>query len=175
MNYEEKTLDSKPIFQGRIIKVKVDQVSLPNGRTSTREIVEHSPAVAIVALDETDQIIMVRQYRKPVEQMMLEIPAGIMEAGETPLASAQRELAEETGYSADHWQGLGSFYTAPGFTDERIHLYLATGLHSGVTRPDEDEFIEYTRFPLKQAQEMIAAGEIIDAKSIIGIQAALLR
>lgn len=175
MDFTEKTIDSQSIFEGRIIKVRLDTVLLPNGKQSTREIVGHASAVAVVALDEEDKMIMVRQYRKPVEQMVLEIPAGIMEKGEEPLESACRELEEETGYKADHWEELGSFFTGPGFTDERIYLFLATGLHGGTTNPDEDEFLDLCRFPLSELEGMLKRGEIIDAKTIIGLQWALLK
>ena len=174
MDRTEKTLDSTPIFQGRIIKVRVDRVSLPDGRESTREVVEHAPAVAIVAMDEHNELILVSQYRKPAEQLMLEIPAGIMEAGESPLEAAKRELAEETGYRGSRWKKISSFYTSPGFSDEKIHLFFASQLTSGQTQFDEDEFIELQRVSLPQALEWITEGKIVDAKTIIGIQAAAL-
>lgn len=170
MDFTEKTISSQQIFQGRIVKLRVDTVSLPDGRQSTREIIEHVEAVAIVALDNEGRIIMVRQYRKPVEQVLLEIPAGIMEANEDPLSCAQRELREETGYSAGNWQKILSYYSAPGFTDEYLHLYLATDLSDGEVEPDEDEFVETVSLPLKQAYRMIFEGQIKDGKSIIGIQ-----
>lgn len=175
MDYTEKTLASKSIFTGRIIDVRVDTVLLPDGRQSTREIVRHAPAVAMVALDEDDQLLLVRQYRKPVEQSLLEIPAGIMEPGEKPLQAARRELEEETGYRADCWEELGSFFTGPGFTDERIFLFLATGLQKGQLQPDEDEFLELCRFSLSEVKNMVHRGEIVDAKTIIGIQWALMK
>jgi len=173
MDFEEKTIKSQDIFSGRIVKLKVDTVLLPDGRESTREIIEHAGAVAIVALDKEGQIIMVRQYRKPVEQVLLEIPAGTMEEGEDPLLCAQRELREETGYTAGSWQKILSYYSAPGFTDELLHLYLATDLSDGETQPDEDEFVETAILPLEQAYQLIFDGQIIDGKSIIGIQYAL--
>ena len=173
MDFTEKTISSREIFQGRIVKLRVDTVSLPDGRESTREIIEHAGAVAIVALDNEGKIIMVRQYRKPVEQVLLEIPAGTMEANEDPLLCAQRELREETGYSAGSWQKILSYYSAPGFTDEYLHLYLATELSGGEVEPDEDEFIETVSLPLQQAYQYIFEGQIKDGKSIIGIQYAL--
>jgi ADP-ribose pyrophosphatase len=175
MDLGEKTLDSKSIFSGRIIKVRVDQVELPDGRVSTREIVEHAPAVAVVALTEDGELLLVRQYRKPIEQHMLEIPAGLMETGETPLDSARRELAEETGFRADKWEKLSSFYTTPGFSDEVIHLFLASDLKVGATHLDEDEFVEVQKLSLPEALRLIEIGELIDAKSIIGIQTVALR
>lgn len=173
MNFEEKTIRSQDIFSGRIVKLKVDTVRLPDGRESTREIIEHAGAVAIVALNKEGQIIMVRQYRKPVEQVLLEIPAGTMEKGEDPLLCAQRELREETGYTAGNWEKILSYYSAPGFTDEQLHLYMATDLSDGDTQPDEDEFVETAILPLEKAYQLIFDGQIIDGKSIIGIQYAL--
>lgn len=173
MDLTEKTISRREIFQGRIVKLRVDTVSLPDGRESTREIIEHAGAVAIVALDKEGQIIMVRQYRKPVEQVLLEIPAGTMEANEDPLLCAQRELREETGFSAGSWQKILSYYSAPGFTDEYLHLYLATDLSEGEVEPDEDEFVETVSLPLEQAYQLIFEGQIKDGKSIIGIQYAL--
>lgn len=173
MDFEEKTIDSQAIFQGRIVKLKVDTVRLPDGRESTREIIEHAGAVAIIALDKDGRIIMVRQYRKPVEEVLLEIPAGTMEENEDPLLCAQRELREETGYTAGKWQKILSFYSAPGFTNEQLHLFLATELTAGEVSPDEDEFVETVSIPLAQAYQHIFEGQIKDGKSIIGIQYAL--
>jgi len=170
MDFKEETISSREIFKGRIIQLKVDTVRLPNARESTREIVEHAGAVAIIALDEEEHIIMVRQYRKPVEQVLLEIPAGTLEAEEDPLDCARRELREETGLTADHWQKILSYYSAPGFCNEQLHLYLASGLHEGQDDTDEDEFVEMIRLPLQDAYQMIFTGEIQDGKSIIGVQ-----
>ncbi|MGS0764062.1 NUDIX domain-containing protein [Syntrophomonas curvata] len=175
MKFEEKTIKSEDIFSGRIIKVRVDTVSLPDGRESTREIVEHAGAVAIVALDDENNIRLVRQYRKPVEQVLLEIPAGTMEADEEALSCAQRELAEETGLQAAVWERILSYYSAPGFSDEELHLYLARDLTSGECSPDSDEFLESVSIPLNEAYRMIFTGQIVDGKSIIGIQYAFNR
>jgi len=175
MNFEEKTIQSKDIFSGRIIKVRVDTVSLPDGRKSTREIVEHSGAVAIVALDNDNNIHMVRQYRKPIEQVLLEIPAGTMEEKEEALNCARRELAEETGFHAASWEKILSYYSAPGFTDEELHLYLAQDLTPGESSLDSDEFLESVSIPLEEAYRMIFTGQIVDGKSIIGIQYAFNR
>ncbi|WP_054692779.1 NUDIX domain-containing protein [Syntrophomonas palmitatica] len=170
MNFTEKTKDSKDIFSGRIIKVRVDTVELPDGRESTREIVEHSGAVAVLAVDDKKNLIMVRQYRKPLERVLLEIPAGTLERDEEPLLCAQRELEEETGFLAEKWDYLLSYYSAPGFCDEQLHLYIAQGLKTGVARPDGDEFLETVAVPIEEAYDMIFQGHIIDGKSIIGIQ-----
>ena len=170
MNFEEKTIKSQDIFSGRIIKVKVDTVSLPDGRESTREIVEHAGAVAIVAVDDVNNIYLVRQYRKPVENVLLEIPAGTMEPDEEILICAQRELEEETGLRAGSWEKILSYYSAPGFCDEKLHLFLARNLTTGEKNPDADEFLENISIPLEEAYRMIFTGQIVDGKSIIGIQ-----
>jgi len=175
MDFTEKTLETREIFSGRIIKVRVDTVRLPDGHQSTREVVEHAGAVAVVALDNDNNIIMVRQYRKPVEMVLMEIPAGTMEKDEDPLLCAQRELREETGLSAGHWEKILTYYSAPGFTDEFLHLYLATDLTRGEIDLDEDEFVETIYLPLKEAYLSIFQGQIQDGKSIIGIQYAVAR
>lgn len=175
MEFREETLNSREIFQGRIIKVRVDTVKLPDGGSSTREIVEHAPAVAIVALDDEQNIKLVRQFRKPVEKMLLEIPAGIMEPGEEPLASARRELEEETGFRADRWEKILTYYSAPGFSDEALHVFLARDLSRGTASPDEDEFLQVVELPLEKAYSHIFDGQIVDGKSIIGIQYAYWR
>jgi ADP-ribose pyrophosphatase len=173
MDFSEKTIETKEIFKGRIIKVRVDTVSLPDGGQSTREVVEHAGAVGIVAVDNENNIIMVRQYRKPVEGVLLEIPAGTMEKGEEPLLCAQRELKEETGFTALHWEKILAYYSAPGFSDEYLHLYLASGLTGGEIELDGDEFVETVCLPLPEAFQMIFKGHIADGKSIIGIQYAV--
>jgi ADP-ribose pyrophosphatase len=173
MDLIENTIETKEIFTGRIIKVRVDTVSLPGGGQSTREVVEHAGAVGVVAMDNDNNIILVRQYRKPVERVLLEIPAGTMEKDEDPLVCAQRELKEETGFTAEHWEKILCYFSAPGFTDEHLHLYLASGLTSGEIELDEDEFVETVRLPLPEAYQMIFEGHIADGKSIIGIQHAM--
>lgn len=170
MDFTEKTISSQSIFSGRIIDVQVDTVMLPNGKESTREIVKHAEAVAIVAVDDENNIYLVKQYRKPVEQVLLEIPAGILEPEEDITDCAYRELAEETGLRASKMEKILSFYSAPGFTDEKIHIFLASDLSEGATNLDVDEFVETIRIPLIEAYNMIATGEIVDGKSIIGIQ-----
>ncbi|MDO4539736.1 MAG: NUDIX hydrolase [Syntrophomonadaceae bacterium] len=175
MEQREIKIDSQEIYDGRILRLRVDEVELPNGRAGRREVVEHGEAVAVVALDESQNIILIRQYRYATGQQLLEIPAGLMEAGEEPLAAAQRELEEETGLCAKHWEQLSCFYSSPGFCDERIYLYLATGLYPGQENPDEDEFIETVSFPLSRAAQMMQAGDLYDGKTITGIALAALR
>ena len=128
MDLTEKTIDTKEIFTGKIVKLRVDTVSLPDGKLSTREVVEHSGAVAVVAMDKDNNIILVRQYRKAVESLLIEIPAGTLEKDEEPLLCAQRELREETGFTAQNWEEILSYYSAPGFSDEKLHLYYADDL-----------------------------------------------
>jgi ADP-ribose pyrophosphatase len=170
----ERTLESKMVYKGSIVNLRVDAVELPGGRRTRREIVEHSDCVAIVALDAGDNVLLVRQFRKPVEQMLLEIPAGGVEPDEEPLACAYRELREETGYLAGKMEHLGGFYTSPGFCTEYMHLFLATELRRGETDMDYDESIELVRIPLSKAVELIASGEICDAKSIAGLLRVIL-
>lgn len=166
---QEKTLASKTIFQGKILNLREDQVLLANGNTSSRLIVEHPGAVAVVPVNQNGEIIMIEQFRKPVEQILLEIPAGKLENGEDPAECAARELIEETGYVAGNWEKLSTFYTTPGFSDEVMHLYLATGLTFLEACPDEDELLQTKIVPLSVALEMINQGEIKDAKTIVGI------
>lgn len=175
MELNEKTISSRSIFRGKIIKLKVDTVQLPDGRESTREIIEHRGAVAIVAVNDDKDIFLVRQYRKPVENVLLEIPAGTMEIDEDPMDCARRELSEETGLTASSWEPIVSYYSAPGFCDEKLHLYMATGLKPGETHPDQDEFLELIKIPLREAYDLILNGTIVDGKSIIGIQYAMKR
>lgn len=170
MDLYEKTISSQQIFAGRIINVKVDTVKLPDGTTSTREIVAHAGAVAVIPVDQDGSVWLVRQYRKPVEKVLLEIPAGTMEPGENPQDCAVRELEEETGLSAAVWEPILSYYSAPGFCDEQLHLYLARDLKTGTSHTDRDEFVEVVKMSLDDAYQAIFSGEIIDGKSIIAIQ-----
>ncbi|WP_066193091.1 NUDIX hydrolase [Gracilibacillus timonensis] len=170
-SFEEKTLESKPIFNGKIIEVQVDQVSLPNGENSTRELVKHPGAVAVIALTEENKIVFVRQYRKPLEKALVEIPAGKLEEGEQPETTAIRELEEETGYTTDHLQLIQSFYTSPGFSDEIVHLYLADQLQVLDTPKllDEDEFVERMELTLEETEELVEKQEIHDAKTVYAL------
>lgn len=167
---EEKTIKSKAIFQGKILNLRVDTVILPDGREATREIVEHKGASAIVAIDDNNNIYMIGQYRKPIDEITLEIPAGIMEDGEEAIECAKRELQEETGLSAKNWEKVLSYYSAVGFCNELIHVYLASDLQKGEENPDQDEFLDIQCMPLEEAYQSIFTGKIIDGKSIIGIQ-----
>lgn len=172
-DYQEKMISSKKIYDGRIINLRVDEVALPDGKTSKREIVEYAGAVAVVPINEKGELLLVRQYRYAVGETLLEIPAGKIEPGEDNASSAGRELTEETGYTAGNLKHLISFYSTPGFTNEQIHLFLATELSLKKQSLDDDEFIDVVTVSLKQALEMIMSGKIRDAKSIAGILTAL--
>ncbi|HWP95885.1 MAG TPA: NUDIX hydrolase [Syntrophomonadaceae bacterium] len=170
MDLEERTLESTRVFEGRVIHVRVDRVTLPNGQESTREIVDHRGAVAIVALNAKQEIVLVQQYRKALEKVTLEIPAGTLEVGEDPLDCARRELREEVRCKAASWEKIFDYYSAPGFCNERLSLYLARELSYEDGQPDEDEFLETVTIPLTEAYQYIFQGRIMDGKSIIGIQ-----
>ncbi|WP_409346514.1 NUDIX hydrolase [Paenibacillus sp. MBLB4367] len=168
--FEEVTISSEPIFQGKVISLQVDRVKLPNGETATREIVKHPGAVGVLALID-DKMIVVEQYRKPLEKSQVEIPAGKLDPGEDPQHAALRELEEETGYRCESLKHVCSFYTSPGFADEILHLYVAERLTKGVANPDEDEFLECEAITLDQAQRYIAEKRISDAKTITAVYA----
>ncbi|MFC1978716.1 NUDIX hydrolase [Chloroflexota bacterium] len=166
---EEVTIESKLIYKGRIFNLRDDTVKLPNGRTTQREIIEHNDVVAIVALDESDNALLVKQYRKPVEKTLLEIPAGGVEPGEDPNASALREMQEETGYLPKQLNKIGGVYASPGYCTEFLHLYLATDLVPDKLSADDDEHIELVRVPLSEIPQLISSGEICDAKSVAAL------
>ncbi|WP_127585914.1 NUDIX domain-containing protein [Paenibacillus koleovorans] len=168
--FEEKTIKTDPIFKGKIISLQVDTVELPNGNVATREIVKHPGAVAVLALYE-DKMIVVEQFRKPLERSLVEIPAGKLDAGEELQTAAERELVEETGFTSRRVRPICSFYTSPGFADEILHLFLAEDLQAGEARPDEDEFLDLEFLTLEQAQAYIAEGRIRDAKTIAAVYA----
>ncbi len=165
----EKTVESRIIYRGKIINLRLDNVVLENGNSATREIVEHPGAVGIIAIKDNGDIVLVRQYRKAVEQVLLELPAGKLEKGEDPKVCAARELAEETGYRAKKMVYLSRYYTSPGFSNEVMHMYIATGLKDGERNPDEDELVDTVEISLERAVDMAIKGEIMDAKTIIGI------
>ena len=170
---EEKTLSSQLIYEGRAVKLRVDTVQKPDGRETTREIVEHSDCVAIIALDAEDKVLLVNQFRKPTEKELLEIPAGGIEPGEDPVATVQRELQEETGYRPRKVERLGGFYSAPGYCTEYLYLYLATDLTPSQLYAEDTEDIKLVSVLLSQIPDLIASGRICDAKSIAGLYAFL--
>jgi len=165
----EKTLSTQRIYDGHAVKLRVDTVRKRNGKVTTREIVEHADAVAIVVLDSRDRVILVRQYRKAVGKTMLEVPAGGVEPGEPPISTVRRELQEEIGYLPNKIDRLGGFYAAPGYCTEYLHLYLATYLIPSRLEAEDTDEIEVVRVPLTKVQDLIASGEIADAKSIAGL------
>ena len=168
MTFEEKTLKSEKIYDGAIINLRRDKVTVQGG-TSYREIIEHNGGAVIAALTEDRRLVMVRQYRKPADKVMLEVPAGKIDPGEMPLEAAVRELKEETGYTASKVEFLTEFYPSVGYSEERLYLYLCTGLTPGETCFDENEAIEIEEIDLDRLFKMAMSGELDDAKTIIAI------
>jgi len=166
----ERVLHSERVFAGRLLNLRVDRVALPNGRETTREVVEHPGAVAIVPLHDDGRVVLVRQYRHAVGRSLLEIPAGTLDQGEESAeAAAARELQEETGYRAARLTPLATFYPAPGFATERMTVFLATGLTDGDQSQMEDEIITVETVPLAELPALLARGEIADAKTLVGL------
>ena len=176
MAHFEKQLSSEEIFAGRVIRVTVDKVELENGRTSTREVVHHHGGAGVIALNDRDEITLVRQFRYALGEELIEIPAGKLDhgPGEDHYACGVRELREETGCTADEITYLGCIYPSPGFLTEVTHLYAARGLHAGEMQPDEGEFLELVRIPADELERRIAAGEIRDAKTVAAMYRARL-
>ena len=170
---EERTISSKLVYDGHIMKVRVDTVETSSGRTTTRDIVEHADCIAIVAVDTDENVLMVRQFRKPVEKELLEIPAGGIDPGEDAETAVQRELREETGYLPQKVERLGGFYSAPGYSSEYLYLYLAADLIPSPLHAEDTESISLVRTPIVQIPGLIASGSICDAKSIAGLFAFL--
>lgn len=166
---EEIIIHSEEIYRGRVVHLSVVTVRLPNDAEAKRELIQHPGAVAIVALDEQQNVLLVRQYRMAARRVMMEIPAGTLDPEEPPLVCAERELQEETGYKPGKLEPIGGIYVAPGYTTEYIHLFLASDLTESRLDMDDDEFIEASRVPLTEALAMIERGEINDAKSITGL------
>ncbi|MBI5670345.1 MAG: NUDIX hydrolase [Chloroflexi bacterium] len=165
----ETILTTKTVYQGRVVTLDVRRVRLPDGQEQQREVVRHQGAVALVALDEQQNVLLVRQYRSGAQQTMLEIPAGLLEPGEAPEVCAARELQEETGFKPARLEHLGGLHPTPGYTTEYIHLYLATGLSEARLTGDADEFIELLRLPFAEALALIERGAITDGKTLVGL------
>ncbi|MFC1974739.1 NUDIX hydrolase [Chloroflexota bacterium] len=165
----EETLSSQLIYDGRAVKLRVDTVRMPSGRETTREIVEHSDCVAIIAVDADDNVLLVNQFRKPVEKELLEIPAGGIDPGEDAVTTVRRELQEETGYLPRKVERLGGFYSAPGYCTEYLYLYLATDLTPSQLHAEDTESIKLVRVPVNQIYGLITSGSICDVKSIAGL------
>lgn len=169
MVYEEKTMKSDKIYEGKILNLKIETVELPDKKYSKREIVELQNGVAIVPITEDNCLMLIKQFRKPIEKILYEIPAGKVEINEEPKEAAIRELKEETGYKAEKFKYLLEFYTSPGFCNEKIHLFLAQELSEVDSNPDSDEFVETVKIHINDLDKMIDRGEIVDGKTIIGI------
>ena len=166
MDFTEKTLNEKVVFEGKIITLHVDDVELPDGSASIREVVEHSGGVCVAALTEDMKLKFVRQFRYPYKRVLLELPAGKLEKGENPLTAGIRELEEECGVVADKVVSLGQVYPTVAYCSEVIHLFLATGLHETEQHLDEGEFLDIEEIELKTAAEMVMNGEISDSKTV---------
>ena len=169
--FEEKTTHTTPIFDGKVVKLQVDDVMLPNGKEGKREIIKHPGAVAVIAITNEGKLVLVEQYRKALERSIIEIPAGKREPGEEPIVTARRELEEETGYGANELTYLQAFATSPGFADEVIHLFVAKDLYPIEEKADldEDEFVELLEVSLEEAQVMVADERIYDAKTAFAV------
>ncbi|NLK10364.1 MAG: NUDIX hydrolase, partial [Staphylococcus equorum] len=169
MNLFEKTLHKESIYKGAIIDLEVHDIELPDGQTSKRELVYHNGAVAVCAINPDNQVILVRQYRKPAEKTLLEIPAGKLEINEERESAAKRELEEETGYIAENLELITEMYGSPGFSNDKISIYLAKDLKIGEMNLDDDEFIEIETYNIEEITIMLQNKEIEDAKTIIAL------
>jgi ADP-ribose pyrophosphatase len=165
----EKTLATEVVFKGRAVRLRVDTVKTVDGRTSTREIVEHADCIAIIAVDADGNVLLVKQFRRPAEKELLEIPAGGIDAGEDAGAAVVREMQEETGFRPQKLARLCGFYSSPGFCTEYLHLYLAEDLIADRLYAEDSAGIELVRVPVSQIAGLIASGKIEDAKSIAGL------
>ncbi|WP_252503488.1 NUDIX domain-containing protein [Sporosarcina sp. Marseille-Q4943] len=169
--FEEKTVASKKIFEGKIISLRVDDVELPDGKHAKRELVDHPGAVAVIAITDDGKLVLVEQYRKALNRSIIEIPAGKIDPGEDIEVTALRELEEETGYGANKFEYLQSFATSPGFANEIIHIFVAQGLYK-IDKPaagDEDEFLQLYECTIAEAEEMVLDQRIYDAKTAFAI------
>jgi ADP-ribose pyrophosphatase len=169
MRLREETVSSREAFNGRLVKLRVDTVRLPNGKETTREIVVHRGAVAMVPLLDSEKIVMVRQFRQAANEILMEIPAGTLELGEDPAACADRELREEIGYKAGRMTEMFRSYLAPGYSSEMLHTFLAEDLEVASAEADADEFMEIVEVAVDDAVDLICSGGIKDAKTICGV------
>lgn len=174
MDTSSPRLATARVYSGRVLNLEIDRVRFPDGTEGELEMIRHSGASAVIPFasdrgGDDPQLLLVRQYRYAAERYLYEIPAGRLDAGESPLECAIRELKEETGCTAERVEPLTTIYTTPGFTDERIHLFMATGLSMGESQREADEFIEVVNFPLSEVLAMIERGEIVDGKTLVAI------
>ena len=167
MELTERMVSSQTIFEGKIVKVTLDQAMLPDGKLAAREVVYHPGGVAVLALDEDQNVALVRQFRYPIQRELLELPAGKLDHGEEGhLLGAQRELSEETGLEAGEMIYMGKILASPGFCTEELHMYLARDLRQSQSHPDEDEFLDVVKMPFEALVEQVMSGEITDAKTV---------
>ena len=169
MSHTEKTIDSTRIFEGKVVRLRRDTVELENGKQTFREVIDHPGGVSILAMDENEKIFFVRQFRYPFGRTLLELPAGKLEPGEDPADSGRRELREETGCTAGRFVSMGKLIPTCAYDTEVIHLYFASDLTFGEQDLDENEFLSVERYTLDEALQMVLDGEIIDAKTQIGL------
>lgn len=167
--HSEKLISTDTLYEGTVIKLKLCEVELENGKTVRREIVEHNGGVAVLAIDDADNILLVRQFRLAAGGQIWELPAGKLEKGEEPAACGRRELEEETGYTAADFRFLGRILPTPGYVTEVLHLYLAKGLAATAQRLDADEFLDVAKMPFDKALQMCLDGEITDAKTVVSL------
>ena len=169
MELMEKTVSTETVYEGIIVNIRRDKAELIDGRITNREVVVHPGGVCVFALDNEGNVIMVRQYRYPMGEVVLELPAGKLEKGEDPSDSGLRELAEETGLEPKTYLSMGCSFSSPGIMTEKIHYFFATDLVQGPVHPDDGEFLEVVRVPLEKLEELAKKGEIKDAKTLIGL------
>jgi len=169
MDGEWATQASRKVYEGRILNLRLDEVRLPSGRIALREIVEHRPAVAMLPVMPDGTILLIRQYRDAIGQQILEIPAGILNPGESPREAARRELQEEIGYDAGLLEEWGSFFTSPGFSDEKVTVFLAADLVESRLEPDDDEFIHVVPVKPSDIRDLLATGRVQDAKTVAAL------
>ena len=167
------TIETETIYEGKVFDLRRERVRMPNGRETTLDIIQHPPAVTLVPVDENGDILFVRQYRHPAAVELLELPAGVMEEGESPQICAGREIREETGMSAGSLQLLGEFHQVPGYSTEYMYIYLARDLKPAPLPGDEDEYISVERYSVERAYEMAMGGEIVDAKTLASLLLAM--
>ena len=168
--FYERPIESEKIYEGKVVRLFRDEVELPDGSRSYREVIRHNGAVCVLPLTDDGRVACVTQYRHAIGRLTLELPAGKLDSkDEDPEAAARRELKEETGYECDKMTSLGIMHGSPAILDEAIHLYLATGLHRGKATPDEGEFLDVTHLPLSELADMVTRGKITDAKTQIAV------